>query len=311
MAPHALEINEIDSYNPSAHTTSTSDVFSFGGNDQWLFDPLTELFDLSRRHRRRLTLLQTEQQVRLQHYNGIAIDPSKACLVIVDMQNYFIHPTFHSHPAGLAAVEPLLRTIESCREQGIQIAWLNWVISERDMQTMPPAVQRSFSAQRARESRHGWGVNLGSPLLENKGGSRVLWEGSWNADVYGPLEAAMCATDVLFHKNRMSGLWRQEEPLHEYLRQNEFQTLLFAGINTDQCLLSTMTDAYSWGWDVIMLKDCTGTATKVQGAQELVEHNVASNMGFVLDSDSLVNAIRAQSKKERMEISRQDSAVGL
>lgn len=285
---------------------ATQELIRIGGDDHWTYRPDSGLFDLSRGSTQKLTLAATENDARFHHHRGVCLDPTKACLIIVDMQNYFIHPVFHAHPAGLAAAKHLLPVIEKCREVGIQVIWLNWVISEHDMRVMPPAVQRCFNITRIHERGHGWGVNLGAPVTEEQGGGRVLWKGSWNADIYGKLKNAMAATDFVFQKNRMSGLWRQEEPIHRYLRENGFNTLLFAGINTDQCLLSTMADAYSWGWDVIMLRDCTGTATKMKGAQELVEYNVAANMGFVVDSTALVDA-RPQS--ERTILTRNDSGI--
>jgi phosphatidylethanolamine-binding protein len=304
-----LEGNHVASANRKPREAASVGLCRVGGNEPWLFDPVSGLFNLCDKGGRRLSLLHSEQEAKLQNYSGVTIDPSKTCLIIVDMQNYFIDPSFHQHSAGQALVEPLLRTIANCREQGIQIAWLNWVISEDDMQTMPPAVQRCFSTRRAELHGHGWGVNLGARVPSSQGGGRVLWEGSWNAETYGPLKASAGPTDVVCYKSRMSGLWRKEETLHRYLCDNGFKTLLFAGINTDQCLLSTMTDAYSWGWDVVMLKDCTGTATKVKGAQELVEYNVATNMGFVFESSALINALATETKLERVELARHDSGI--
>lgn len=291
----------------SATRVKNGDV-AIGGNDTWTYSPHTGLFDLSRGSGRVLTLHSSPDEVLVHHHAGVKVDPEKTCLIIVDMQNYFIHPSFHRHSAGLAAVTPIMRAIQKCRAHSIQVAWLNWVINDQDMYDMPPAVQRCFNAQRVLERGHGWGVNLGSPVLEQQGGGRVLWEGSWNADIYGPLKALACPTDVVCHKNRMSGMWHPAESLHRFLLEGGFKTLLFAGINTDMCLLSTMTDAYSSGFDVVMLRDCTGTATRVRGAQELVEHNVASCMGFVFDNAAFVGAKEHQEPPEFM---RCDSGVGM
>ena len=82
----------------------------------------------------------------------------------------------------------------------------------------------------------------------------------------------------------MSGLWSPELPMHKWLRESGKKTLLFAGVNTDQCLLGTLTDAYSWGWDCILIGDCAGTMTGM-GAKEVCDFNIATNMGFVTDSE--------------------------
>jgi hypothetical protein len=50
----------------------------------------------------------------------VSITPELSALVIVDMQNFFLHPRCREHPTGLAAVEPTLKLIAKCRELGIQ-----------------------------------------------------------------------------------------------------------------------------------------------------------------------------------------------
>jgi len=51
----------------------------------------------------------------------ISLAPELSALVIVDMQNYFLHADCRKHPKGLDAVEPTLKVIEKCREVGIQV----------------------------------------------------------------------------------------------------------------------------------------------------------------------------------------------
>lgn len=136
----------------------------------------------------------------------------------------------------------------------------------------------------------GWHVGLGARLPESQGG--CLFKRTWNAELYEPLKAAAQLGDLFFDKTRMSGLWSTAEPLHEYLRTTLKKTLLFAGVNTDQCVFGTISDAYSWGWDCVMLSDCTGTMTDLN-AQALSEYNVATNMGFVATSNDFSSAALA------------------
>lgn len=77
----------------------------------------------------------------------ITIDPAKSALVIIDMQNFFLSPALGRSPEskGLAAQKRLLEyAIPAARKSGIQIAWLNWGLSEHDLDTMPPATLRGF-----------------------------------------------------------------------------------------------------------------------------------------------------------------------
>jgi nicotinamidase-related amidase len=144
----------------------------------------------------------------------------------------FIHPKCCAHSGGIAAVEPTLKVIERCRREEIKVAWLNWVITEKDLKVMPPAVQRAFNRDLIAHKGYGWHVGLGVPLPDDQG--RCLWKGSWNARTYDPLLAVVDPDDAHFIKNRPSGMWQPEEPMHKYLRESGKKTILFAGVNTDQ-----------------------------------------------------------------------------
>ncbi|KAF1842689.1 PEBP-like protein [Cucurbitaria berberidis CBS 394.84] len=268
-----------DQYNDvTVGTIKCTAPIPFGGQGEWLFLPATKKFDLSRGSEQKMVFDCDEDK---RNHTGFMIDPGTSVLIVVDMQNYFIHPIYRDHAAGIAAIEPILKVIERSRSEGIQIAWLNWGITEHDMKTMAPAVQRGFS------NTLGWHVGLGAQLPEGQG--RCLFKRTWNADLYEPFQAVAQPGDLFFDKTRMSGLWSTEEPLHEYLRASGKQTLLFAGVNTDQCLFGTMSDAYSYGWDCVLLDDCTGTMTG-RGAQELTEYQVSTNMGFVTSSRAFCEA---------------------
>ncbi|KAF2733249.1 isochorismatase hydrolase [Polyplosphaeria fusca] len=265
-----------DTFRPDSKDIITcTTTIPFGGTDPWLYNTHTKQFDISRGSSRKLLIASDEH---LYNHRGFLVDPSKTVLIVIDMQNYFIHPTYRNHATGLAAVDPILSVLERCRQDNVQVAWLNWGITNGDLAVQPPAVQRGFS------KALGWHIGLGVELPDGQG--RCLFKGTQNADLYAPLKGAVQGEDLFFDKNRMSGLWSTEEPLHRYLRETGKKTLLFAGVNTDQCVFGTLSDAYHFGWDCILLGDCTGTMTE-RRAQELVEHNVATNMGFVIDSKAL------------------------
>ncbi|KAI6801005.1 isochorismatase hydrolase [Hortaea werneckii] len=291
MAPSAIEvdhINEIIEKEPTVHVEhNIDDHVAFGGDDQWFYNSTTRRFDLSRGASKRL-IVDADDGIR--NHRGVEIDPSKALLVIVDMQNFFIHPSFRDHSEGIKTVKPLINVIEKCRREGIQVCWLNWGINEYDLKVMPPAVTRGFNKALSHEKGHGWHVGLGSQLPPEQGGERCLFKGTWNADIYDPLLPYTTPEDVRFDKARMSGLWSPELPMHKWLRESGKKTLLFAGVNTDQCLLGTLTDAYSWGWDCILIGDCAGTMTDVMGTKEVCDYNIATNMGFVTDSGTFCAA---------------------
>lgn len=88
--------------------------------DQWHYERSTKTYDLTRESgSKKFTISTTKGPPD----TAIAIDPALAALVIVDMQNFFLHAKCRSHPTGLAAVNPTLAVIEKCREVGVQVLW--------------------------------------------------------------------------------------------------------------------------------------------------------------------------------------------
>jgi nicotinamidase-related amidase len=133
---------------------------------------------------------------------------------------------------------------------------------------MPAGIQRGFSRGFiSGTSKH---LGLGADLGDDRG--KCLYEGTWNADIYDSLKAQIQPQDVHCSKNRMSGLWNEEQPLWKYLESSGKKTLLFTGVNTDQCVLGTLTDAYNAGWDCVMVEDCCATPTS--GGREVCLYNV-------------------------------------
>ncbi|KAK5111048.1 hypothetical protein LTR62_005423 [Meristemomyces frigidus] len=302
MAPSAIEhehtngtLPHQDTYEDSFEQYDHDEHVAFGGDDQWYYNPKTQRFDLSRGSQRRLAI---DADDGIRNHRGVEIDPAKTLLVIIDMQNFFIHPSFHKHDAGIKTLAPLKRVIDQCREKDIDVCWLNWGIDDEELRNMPPAVTRGFNKALCAEKGHGWVVNLGAKLPAHQAkveGERCLFKGTWNADIYSELLPCVEPQDQRFDKARMSGLWSPVLPFYQYLKDSGKKTLLFAGVNTDQCLLGTLTDAYSHGWDCILIEDCAGTMTEILGAKEVCDYNVATNMGFVTTSEEFcaANLVRA------------------
>lgn len=142
----------------------------------------------------------------------------------------------------------------------------------------------------------GLGSEIG-PVIVEEGktvdAGRLLMRDSWNAGLPKTLRKAFNEgqqqqnnPDVWIHKDRMSGLWGKSTTCTEYLEQRGIKTLLFAGVNTDQCVGGSLQDAFTKGWDCILLKDACGT-TSPTFASECVEYNCARTWGFVTDCKGL------------------------
>ncbi|CAK7198830.1 hypothetical protein SEUCBS139899_001497 [Sporothrix eucalyptigena] len=287
--------------------------------DQWHYHRKERLYDLTRGRSDPDTDSSTATALTIRTTAGLSdthinIAPSRTALVLVDMQNFFLHRRCRDHPTGRAAVAPTVAAIQNCRRAGIRIVWLNWGLTDKDLAAMPASIMSGFSRRMMLGEdvdkdpvRSGLGVDPGD------GTGPWLVKGAWNSNVYEGEDNESGSTpslaaevrpdlgDVLCDKTRMSGMWSEDEPLRRYLTTNpdgkSIRTLLFAGVNTDQCVLGTLTDAYNAGWDCVAVADCCATTTP--GGQEVTMLNVANNLGFVIDSKALEDGVDAYCEATR------------
>ena len=146
----------------------------------------------------------------------------------------------------------------------------------------------------------GLGSEIGQVELEDGSsvdGGRLLMRDTWNASLPPALNEAYTTgqnlpvkPDVWIHKNRMSGLWGSKTLCTDFLELEGIKSLLFAGVNTDQCVGGSLQDAFTKGWDCILLKDACGT-TSPGFATDCVEFNCARTWGFVSDCKSLEKGV--------------------
>ena len=254
---------------------------------------------------------------------SVTLDPAKTALVIVDMQNFFLSPSLGKpkDSKGLKACEQLVKVaIPAARKAGIRIVWLNWGLTQSDIDQMPPATLNAFGALQAGQEeqdsdldslnpfvfrdprmRRGLGSRIGRVQLEDGSvvdAGRFLMRDQWNTALYGPLEEArqqgidLPRGDIWIHKDRISGLWGSETMCTEYLNQAGIKTLLFAGVNTDQCVGGSLQDAYMKGYDCLLLTDAAAT-TSPAFAQQCVEFNVSKTMGFALSCAAFAEGVQA------------------
>jgi nicotinamidase-related amidase len=312
----------------------------------WLYDTETG-FDLT--HPSTPTSPPISPRLTLQATTAaITIDPAKSALVIVDMQNFFLSPQL-GRPAdskGLLAQQQLLKyAIPAARKAGIRVIWLNWGLTQQEVDEMPPATLRAFGFETVPKDSLGYddvegrqeaiddhGVNQGAEELakqrnvETSGkdariykglgsevgqvrmedgsvvqGGGLLMRDQWNSDVTPELKKAYeeglkaSPPDVWIHKNRMSGLWGDKTLCTEFLEKEGIRTLLFTGVNTDQCVGGSLQDAFTKGWDCVLLSDGAGT-TSPPASQESIEFNCAKTWGFCLKCEDFAKGVEGMNQ---------------
>ncbi|MCJ1332135.1 hypothetical protein MMC10_008827 [Thelotrema lepadinum] len=229
----------------------------------------------------------------------ITIDPAKTALVVVDLQNYFLSPELGrpKESVGLAIVDRLVDyAIPACRKAGIPIVWLSWGLTDKDLDSMPPAIVKGFAADTnfsGPRRVHGLGSPIGPVELSNGeevDGGRVLMQRQWNSEVYAPLKGLIDRKqDLEVYKNRLSGFWGGTG-IEEKLAERGIRMLLFAGANLDQCVALSLQDAFSKGWDCLLLSDACAT-TSPEFARRGIEFNCEEGWGFMLTCDQLLSGV--------------------
>jgi nicotinamidase-related amidase len=188
------------------------------------------------------------------------------------------HPLVALLGVAMKVVDELLKyAIPACRKAGIPIVWLNWGLTEQDINEMPPTIVKGFAADSNFDGPRrieGLGSDIGSLQLEDGSvvqGGRVLMRDQWNSASYAPLEAKHQPQDIWIHKNRLSGFWGGTES-EEVLASRRIRTLLFSGANTDQRVGGSLQDAFTKGWDCLLLSDGCATSSP-NFAKQCIEYN--------------------------------------
>lgn len=220
----------------------------------------------------------------------LAIDLAASALVVVDMQNDFCHRRgwFAQKGIGIGPMRrpiPVLqRLLPAWRAAGAPVIWLNWGI-RADRANLPPTVL--FKGKRTAD-----GVGYGERSPEDHG--RALVAGDWGAAVVD--ELAIESRDFVVHKHRLSGFADNE--LDGLLRAQGLRTLLWAGINTDRCVFSSLQDAGFLGYDNVLLADACSTPSPAS-VTRAIHFLVQQLHGFVADSAALLAALPPSTKEKR------------
>jgi ureidoacrylate peracid hydrolase len=221
---------------------------------------------------------------------AIEIDLARSALIVIDMQNDFCHPKGWFGQKGISVkpmrkpIPMLAQLLPAWRAAGAPVVWLNWGVRP-DRLNLPPTVQ--FKGKR---SAAGVGYAEASP--DDHGPSVVA--GAWGAQVVD--ELAVEPIDITVFKHRLSGFWDNE--LDSLLRQSGIQTLLFAGVNTDRCVFSSLQDAGFLGYDCVLLTDACSTPSPAYVSRAI--HFIVQQLhGFTATAGGLLTALSSSSRKVR------------
>ncbi|MCU4413132.1 cysteine hydrolase family protein [Acinetobacter sp. WU_MDCI_Axc73] len=212
----------------------------------------------------------------------VIFDLNKTAIMIIDMQNDFCTAKgWVDHIGGNYEIDrkpiaPLQQLLPTLRAHDVPVVWVNWG-NRSDLANSPANQHHLYKPT-------GVGIGLGEPLPEH--GAKVLEKNSWAASIVD--ELCPESQDILVDKYRISGFWDTE--LDSILRNLNIKTILFAGVNTDQCVLHTLTDANFLGYGCILLEDCCATSSP-DFCTTATLWNVKKCFGFISNSNALEAAI--------------------
>jgi nicotinamidase-related amidase len=213
---------------------------------------------------------------------SVVIDLRRTAILVIDMQNDFCTKggwadhVGGDYAADRAPIAKLRKLLPALRTAHVPVIWVNWG-NRPDLANMPPNQIHVFNPT-------GTGIGLGDKLPGS--GAHVLEKNSWSAAVVDELEQH--DDDIRVDKHRISGFW--DTPLDSILRNLGIRSLLFAGVNTDQCVLHSLSDASFLGYGCILLTDCCATSSPEFCTQATL-WNVQKCFGFVSDSARLLAAL--------------------
>jgi ureidoacrylate peracid hydrolase len=198
-----------------------------------------------------------------------AIDPRKAALVVIDMQNYFVKQGHQSEvPLAREIVPNINRLAAELRRRGGHVAWVRNGTND------------------TRESWSNYHNYLQSPeRAERRLKSMEIGEDGyafWHLNDIRPEDAQIT-------KKRYSAFIQGSSNLEHHLRDRGIDTLLISGTATNVCCESTARDGMMLNFKVVMVAD--GLATHTDEEHNATLSNFYGQFGDVQTVDEVFQSL--------------------
>jgi ureidoacrylate peracid hydrolase len=182
--------------------------------------------------------------------HSIALDPAKAALIVVDMQNDFGSKggLFDHGGVDITSIQNVVpataRAIAAARMAGMKVIYLKMGFRP-DLSDMGS----DDAPNRVRHLHFGVGQPMKTP--DGKEG-RFLVRDTWGTAIVPELKPA--PGDIEIWKTRFSGFYETE--LDATLKKLGVKQLVFTGCTTSICVESTVRDAMFRDYQCVLLRDC-------------------------------------------------------
>lgn len=202
--------------------------------------------------------------------DDLVLDLARSALVLLDYQNYNVHPDGYwasVTPGLVERVAPALRrtaaALAAAREAGLRVVHVQNAWREGHPDVNPHAPWQADAKAAGRST-----------------------EGTWGIEFFA--ELAPTAGEAVVRKRAVSGFAGTE--LDRLLRLHDVSTLVIAGIITNFAAEGTARDASDRGYRVVVLGDCCESITDEMHAFALTQ--ILPIVGEVVGVDEFSRALR-------------------
>ena len=218
----------------------------------------------------------------------LEIDPARAVVLVVDMQNDFgaqggMFDRAGIDISGVATVTAATRRVlAAAREAAVPVVYVKM--------EHPPDLSNVGPDDGPHWIKH-LPLRVGEDIVAPDGSrGRVLVKDTWNTEILDEVKPR--AGEIVVSKHRYSGFF--ETKLDDVLRRLNAKYLIVVGLTTSICVESTVRDAMFRDYTCLVLEDCTteplgSSPTRTNHEASLL--NIETLFGWVSTSDALIDAL--------------------
>jgi ureidoacrylate peracid hydrolase len=191
------------------------------------------------------------------------ITTKNTALIVVDMQNIWVHPRGSRYlPSSEDIVPKIRRLLDFCHGGKVPVIYL-------------------YTTKRKDLADVGIFADI-KPQTHDADDAWNNFEGSPGAEIYEPVKPT--PDDIVVKKFRYSGFYGTQ--LENLLRAMKRDTIAITGVATNVCCDSTARDGAMRDFKVLFLSDCNASFS--QAEQEATLSNFDKHFGVVMDSPTLM-----------------------
>jgi len=182
------------------------------------------------------------------------LDPEKAALLVLDMQNYFLDPSSHAFTPSAPAIVPNINKLFSLAEKfKMEIVFTRHVNNNKNAGMMG-SWWKDLIAEGSWESAISKTVGRYDGNSESPVRNVIMVDGKTESPVRDVIMVEI-ENSITITKNQYDAFYNTD--LEEYLRSKKVEQVIITGVLTNLCCESTARSAFVRGFEVFFPMDAT------------------------------------------------------